>query len=366
MDQVDTIIIGAGVIGLACAREMAARGHDVVVVEAEDAIGTGTSSRNSEVIHAGIYYPEGSLKARFCVEGRHLLYAFCQRHGVACNPIGKLIVATSVDEESHLGPLLETGLKNGVDDLKIISGDEVQRMEPALKAYAAIHSPSTGLVDSHGLMLALQGELEDAGGMIALASPLTGGYLIKGGIVLSVGGEAPMELLARHVINAAGHGAWDVAGAIDGVNKASIPPHHLAKGTYFVLSGKGPFSQLIYPLPGPASLGMHYTLDLAGQAKFGPDVEWVDGMDYAVDGGRAEAFYRAVRSYWPGLPDGALTPGYAGIRPKVQAPGEEARDFVIQGPETHGIKGLVNLYGIESPGLTASLAIARHVGDLLA
>jgi len=358
MEKIDVAVIGAGVVGLAIARRFALSGREVLLLESADAIGTGTSSRNSEVIHAGIYYPPGSLKGELCVSGKKMLYEFCHSHGVNHKKVGKLIVATDASQISGLENLLKTGLNNGVDDLRIVGADEIKEMEPALKALSAIHSPSTGLVDSHGLMLALQGDMENAGGMLALKSPVIGGRIENNEIVLSVGGDEPMELSCSLVINAAGHGAWDIAKSIEGIDKQAIPPHHLAKGNYFLLQGKAPFSQLIYPLPGTASLGIHYTLDLGGQGRFGPDVEWVDTMDYSVDPTRAESFYASIRNYWPDIADGSLIPGYCGIRPKIQAPNEGAYDFVFL-PDA--CEKIINLYGIESPGLTSCLAIAEKV-----
>jgi L-2-hydroxyglutarate oxidase LhgO len=365
-DSVDCIVIGAGVVGLAVARALALRGREVVVVEAGTGIGTGTSSRNSEVIHAGIYYPAGSLKARLCVAGKPALYRFCAERGVTAMNCGKLIVATDEVQAGALAGLIDKGRANGVPDLALLTRDEALAMEPALSCVAAVHSPSTGIVDSHAFMLALQGDLEAAGGMVAFASPVECGACRDDGITLVVGGEAPMELRARAVVNGAGLTAPTLATRFDGLAARHVPPAYFAKGNYFTLTGRAPFSRLIYPAPEAAGLGVHLTIDLGGQARFGPDVEWVDGPDdYAVEPRRADAFYAAIRTYWPELPDGALAPGYAGIRPKLQAPGEAAKDFVIDGPATHGVPGLVNLFGIESPGLTASLAIAEHVAGLV-
>lgn len=372
-ESIDIAVIGAGVVGLAIAAGLAEAGREVVVLEAEDAIGTATSSRNSEVIHAGIYYPEGSLKAELCVRGRELLYAYGKSHGVTAKTVGKLIVINEQSQMPALEALYQQGLKNGVTDLKMISGAKALQMEPNLKALAALYSPSTGLVDSHALMLALQGDLENAGGVVALKSPVRGARVIKGDktVELTVGGTTPSTLNCRLLINAAGHGAWALAKALDGLDPARIPPHHLAKGNYFMLSGKAPFSRLVYPLPTKASLGIHYTLDLGGQGRFGPDVEWVQDMDLNVDPARAESFYASIRHYWPELPDGVLQPGYAGIRPKIQAAGEGPHDFVILGPDADatghsGGPRVIELFGIESPGLTASLAIAEKVAALAA
>lgn len=364
-ESVDAVVIGAGVIGLAVARALALAGREVIVLEAEDAIGTGISSRNSEVIHAGIYYPTGSLKARFCVEGRKRLYPYCEERGVEHRRCGKLIVATDEDQIPGLKALQSKALANGVEDMRWLTASEAQALEPALRCTAALLSPSTGIIDSHGLMLALQGDAEAAGAMIAFKSPLTGGRVADGGIALSVGGAEPMELFARGVVNSAGLFAQTVAASIAGLDPATIPPRYFAKGSYFSLGGRAPFTHLIYPAPEAAGLGVHLTLDLGGQAKFGPDVEWVDEIDYEVDPRRGDSFYAAVRRYWPDLADGSLAPAYSGIRPKIQAPGEPAHDFVLQGPADHGVPGLVNLYGIESPGLTCSLAIADAVAALL-
>ncbi len=359
-DRVDCAVIGAGVVGLAVARALAIAGREVVVLESEDAIGTATSSRNSEVIHAGIYYPEGSLKAQLCVEGRRQLYAFCETHGVTAHKTTKLVFAADESELAGLRNLQEHAGRNDVP-LEWLEKDQVKRLEPALACSAALLSPETGIVDSHGLMLALQGDAEAQGAVVAYNSPVMRGRSVKEGLVLEVGGVESMSLTCTTVINSAGLAAQKVSHDLDGVDKASIPPLHYAKGNYFYLSGKAPFSRLIYPLPGTASLGLHYTLDLSGQGRFGPDVEWVNAISYAVDPGRADLFYSAIRKYWPGLPDGSLRPGYAGIRPKIQAPDEPAHDFVIQSPQETGVRGYSALYGIESPGLTSSLAIADYV-----
>lgn len=357
-EKVDVIVIGAGVIGLAIARAFAIAGREVLVLESSNTIGSGTSSRNSEVIHAGIYYPPGSLKAELCVNGRDMLYEYCQSHGVTHKKVGKLIVANTNDEIPDLKKLLKTGIENGVSDLEMIDAEKLHEMEPALKGVAAIYSPSTGLIDSHGLMLSLQGDLENAGGVIAFKSPVIGGVINKNDVALSVGGDEPIEISANVVINSAGHGAWDIAGNIKGLNKKTIPPHHMAKGNYFLLSGPAPFTHLIYPLPGSSSLGCHYTMDLGGQGRFGPDVEWVDELEYSVDPAREISFYKSIKNYWPHIPAGSLSPGYSGIRPKVQAPGEEAQDFVFH---ELGSGRLINLFGMESPGLTACLAIGEKV-----
>ena len=366
MEQVDTVVIGAGVVGLAVARALAMAGREVIVLEAENAIGTHTSSRNSEVIHAGIYYPKGSLKARLCVAGRQQLYAYCADHGVSHQRCGKLIVATSPTQIAQLDKILAQGRANGVTDLAPVDLARVRDMEPAVQCVAALHSPSTGIIDSHGLMLAYQGDAEAHGAMLAFTGPVSGGRVQDDGILLEVGGEQPMQLLARRVVNSAGLHAPKVAASLEGFPPAHVPPSYYCKGNYYSLAGRAPFSRLIYPIPEAAGLGVHVTLDLAGQARFGPDVEWIDKIDYTVDPQRAEKFYAAIRSYWPDLKDGALSPGYSGIRPKIQAPSEPARDFMIEGPRDHGVPGLVNLFGIESPGLTASLALGDLVAGLLA
>jgi len=366
MEQADAVIIGAGVVGLAVARALALAGREVIVLEAENAFGTGTSARNSEVIHAGIYYPTGSLRAQLCVRGKALLYDHCASHGVAHRRCGKLIVATADDELPALDKLQATAVANGVADLQRLSATEARALEPALHCVGALLSPSTGIVDSHGLMLSLLGEAEAHGAMLALCSPVLGGRFTSQGIALDVGGDAPMTLCARTVVNSAGLHAPALARAIDGVPAAAVPRDHLAKGCYFTLPGRAPFSRLVYPAPGQSGhLGVHLTLDLGGQARFGPSFEWVDRIDYTVDPAGADAFYAEVRRYWPALPDAVLQPGYAGLRPKISGPGEPAADFRIDGPALHGVAGLVNLFGIESPGLTSSLAIAERVVDLL-
>ncbi|HUA54878.1 MAG TPA: NAD(P)/FAD-dependent oxidoreductase [Candidatus Sulfotelmatobacter sp.] len=361
MERIDCIVIGAGVVGLAVARALALAGREVVVLEAADAIGTETSSRNSEVIHAGIYYPAGSLKAETCVAGNGRLYAYCAAHGVPHARVGKLIVATAADQMATLAEIKAKAAANGVTDLEFISLASVRQMEPELSVVGALQSPSSGIIDSHAYMLALQGDAEAHGAMIAFATPMVGGQVRDDGIELATGGAAPMRIAARLVVNSAGLHATRVAASIAGVPAASVPPMHYAKGNYFALTGKNPFRRLVYPVPEPGGLGVHVTLDMAGRCRFGPDVEWIDGIDYAVDPARAAPFYAVVRRYWPGLPDGALHPDYAGIRAKITPRGAPAADFVIQGAAEHGVAGLVNLYGIESPGLTASLAIADKV-----
>ncbi|MBX9959006.1 MAG: NAD(P)/FAD-dependent oxidoreductase [Burkholderiaceae bacterium] len=364
VEQVDTVVVGAGVVGLAVARALALSGREVLVLEATEAIGTQTSARNSEVIHAGIYYPQGSLKAQLCVRGKQLLYAYCTERGIGHRRCGKLIVATSQAQVVQLQGIIAKAAANGVDDLVLLTRDEARALEPALECVAAVHSPSTGIVDSHGLMLALQGDLEHAGGMLAFNSPLASACVTAQGIELCA--RDGTQLRARTVVNAAGVHAPTLARHFEGLDPAHIPGEYYAKGNYFTLAGRSPFNRLIYPVPEAAGLGVHLTIDLGGQAKFGPDVQWVETPDdLVVDPARGLAFYAEVRKYWPGLPEGALQPGYAGIRPKISGPGEAARDFLIQGPAEHGVPGLVNLFGIESPGLTSSLAIGEHVADLL-
>ena len=364
-DTVDTLVIGAGVIGLAIARRMALAGREVVVLEAEDAIGTGISSRNSEVIHAGIHYPEGSLRARLCVAGKKALYDYLPSHGVPFKSLGKLVVATAEDEVPALDAIEARARANGVDDLTRLTPDQVGAMEPAVKCFGALMSPSTGIFDSHAYMLALQGEAEDHGAAIAFSSPIEGGAITNGGVTVRVGGAEPAEIRCRHFINAAGLSAQSVAAGIEGFPGEHIPTLHYAKGNYFTLTGKSPFERLIYPVPGPIGLGVHSSVDMGGQCKFGPDVEWIDAPDYDVDPNQAGKFYNAIRRYWPDLPDGALQPGYVGVRPKLAPEGQPAADFTIRGPETHGIAGMVHLFGIDSPGLTSSLAIADHAAGLL-
>jgi len=360
-DSIDCVVIGAGVVGLAVARALALEGREVVVLEAADAIGTETSSRNSEVIHAGIYYPAGSLKARFCVEGKHFLYAYCAERGIPHRRCGKMIVATRPGQDAYLDKLRAQALANGVDDLHLVDGAAARAIEPELACDAALLSPSTGIIDSHSLMLAYQGDAEAHGAMVAFLSPVLGGEVRNDGIDLRVGGAEPTTLRARLVVNAAGLGAQAVASSIAGIPAARVPPLHYAKGNYFSLAGRSPFSRLVYPVPEPGGLGVHISIDLAGQARFGPDVEWIEDIAYDVDPRRADGFYAEVRRYWPGLRDGALQPAYAGIRPKLGPAGTPAADFVVEGPEDHGVPGLVNLFGIESPGLTASPAIAACV-----
>jgi len=362
MDKVECIVIGAGLVGLAVARALARAGREVVILEAEDAIGTHTSSRNSEVIHAGIYYPKGSLKARACVAGRVRLYEYCATHGVPHRRCGKLIVATSESQIPELQEIRKKAHGNGVTDVVEIPAAEAMRMEPALHCVAALHSPSTGIIDSHALMLAYLGDAETAGAMLGLKSALTGVVVSGSGFEIH---SEDTRLRSKILVNSAGLRAPSVARLMEGFPAGKIPPEYYAKGNYYSLSTRPPFSRLVYPVPEPGGLGVHVTLDLAGQARFGPDVEWVDRIDYVVDPKRAERFYAAIRRYWPALEDGALAPGYAGIRPKISGPKDPAADFMLQGPAEHGVPGLVNLFGIESPGLTASLALADDVAKLL-
>ena len=361
MEQVDCVVIGAGVVGLAIARALAMAGREVIVLEAAETIGTHTSSRNSEVIHAGLYYPKGSLKAKFCVEGKELLYRFCAERGVPHQRIGKVVVAADESEVGAVKSYVAKAEGNGVTDLRWLSATELRALEPAVVCVAGFLSPSTGIIDSHAFMLALQGDAENHGASIAFLSPVESGEIRDGGIVLDVGGAEPMSLMARSVINSAGLYAQNVARSLRGLPRETIPPQYFAKAHYYTLSGHSPFHRLVYPVATHAFLGVHVTLDLGGQARFGPDVCWVDGVDYTFDDSREPLFYEAVRHYYPQLKDGALQPGYTGIRPKISGPDEPAADFMIQGPREHGVGGLVNLYGIESPGLTASLPIAERV-----
>lgn len=370
MEHVDCVVIGAGVVGLAVAREMALQGRETILLERENAFGTISSARNSEVIHAGIYYPKDSLKAKLCVEGNRLLYEYCRSHQVATQPYGKLIVATDAGQIDDLQALLYKAQNNGVPEIKMISGEEARALEPNLQCVAAILSSSTGIVDSHGYMLSLLGGFEDAGGMIAYQSPLVSvkaiGTNAEGGFELDIGGPDGMRIQTKLLINCAGMSAPAVAKKIEGLGNSHIPKAYFAKGNYFSLSGKSPFQHLIYPIPEPGGLGVHLTLDMGGQAKFGPDVEWLDietegQIDYTVDAKRGDGFYEAVRRYWPGLKDGSLQPDYSGVRAKIVPPNAPAGDFCFDSPADHGLAGLFNLYGFESPGLTSSLAIAKYL-----
>ncbi|MGB2882380.1 MAG: NAD(P)/FAD-dependent oxidoreductase [Rhodoferax sp.] len=364
MEQVDCVVIGAGVVGLAVARTLALAGREVLVLEACAAIGTQTSSRNSEVIHAGMYYATGSLKAQLCVQGNRLLYDYCAERGVAHQRCGKFIVATSLEQLAQLHFIHDRALANGVMDLQWLDAVQAQADEPALRCVGALYSPSTGIVDSHGLMLSLLADTEHAGGVLALNSPLALAKYTQEAIELvAVDGT---RLAARLVVNAAGLQAPALAARFEGLDARHVPTAYFAKGNYFTLAGRSPFTRLIYPVPEAAGLGVHLTLDLGGQARFGPDVQWVDSPDDTrVSPERGDAFYAEVRKYWPALPDGALAPAYAGVRPKINGPNAPARDFCIQGPRDHGIPGLVNLFGIESPGLTCCLAIAERVSEML-
>ena len=369
MEQVDCVVIGAGVVGLAVAREMALQGRETILLEREGSFGTISSARNSEVIHAGIYYPKDSLKAKLCVEGNRLLYEYCRTHQVGIQAYGKLIVADET-QINDLQAILYKAQNNGVPEIKMISGEEAKQLEPKLKCSAAILSASTGIVDSHAYMLSLLGGFEDAGGMIAYHSPLMSakpiGHSAEGGFELSIGGPDGMKLQTKLLINCAGMSAPAIAQKIEGLTKDQIPQAYFAKGNYFSLSGKSPFTHLIYPIPEPGGLGVHLTLDMGGQAKFGPDVEWLDiqneeQIDYTVDPKRGESFYEAVRRYWPELKDNSLQPDYSGVRAKIVPLNSPAGDFCFNTPQDHGLQGLYNLYGFESPGLTSSIAIARYL-----
>lgn len=365
MDKVDVVIAGAGVVGLAVARALAMAGREVLILEAADAFGTQISSRNSEVIHAGIYYPHGSLKARSCVAGRDMLYRYCEMHGVPHKRCGKLIVATAPPQLAELQRIQAAARTNGVV-LDLLTADEACAMEPSLHCVGALHSPATGIVDSHAYMLALLGEAEKHGATLVCDSPVTRARITDSGVAIDAAQIDRSQIHAHLFVNCAGLHAPAVAASIEGFPPQHVPRAYFAKGNYFTLAGRSPFSRLIYPVPEPGGLGTHLTLDLAGRARFGPDVEWVDRLDYEVNPARGERFYDAVRRYWPALPDGALEPAYSGIRPKIAGPGEPAADFRIEGVETHGVRAVINLFGIESPGLTASLAIAEHVAGLAA
>ena len=370
MDRVDCVVIGAGVIGLAIAREMALQGRETILLERESAFGTISSARNSEVIHAGIYYPKDSLKAKLCVEGNRMLYEYCRTHHVATQPYGKLIVASDDSQLDDLQAILYKAQQNNVPEIKIITGEQAKSIEPELQCSAAVLSASTGIVDSHGFMLSLLGGFEDAGGMIAYQSPLISakpiGSNAQDGFELEIGGADGMRIETKLLINCAGMSAPAIAKKITGLSQEQIPKAYFAKGNYFSLSGKSPFRHLIYPIPEPGGLGVHLTLDMGGQAKFGPDVEWLeidaeDQIDYTVNPKRGDGFYAAVRKYWPGLKDNALQPDYSGVRAKIVSPNSPAGDFCFNTPKDHGLEGLFNLYGFESPGLTSSLAIAKYL-----
>lgn len=367
----DSVVIGAGAVGLAVAARLAAAGQSVLVLETADHPGDGISSRNSEVIHSGIYYPTGSLKHRLCIRGRQLLYAFLDGRGLPHRKCGKIIVATDEAERAGIEALFHRGRQNGVEGLDLIDGAQVARMEPEVAAVAGLWSPETGIFDSHQVLLALIAEIEAGGGHVALRSPFEAAEAGPAGFTVHTGGADPAGLTAARLINCAGLTATAAARRIAGLDAATIPPMRYAKGSYFSLSGPAPFARLIYPAPVDGGLGIHATLDLAGHVRFGPDVEWcpagtrAEALDYRVDPGRAALFAAAVRRYWPGIDERRLVPDYAGIRPKLSGPGEPPADFAIQGPADHGCPGLVNLYGIESPGLTSALAIAEHVMEIL-
>lgn len=358
--DIECIVIGTGVVGLAIARRLALAGREVLVVETDAGIGTGISSRNSEVIHAGLYYPQASLKARLCVAGKERLYAYCQARGIPHRRLGKLLVATHASQLPALRKICAQARSNGVDDLQWLDTEQARQMEPELHCTAAVFSPSTGIVDSHALMLTLQGDAENAGAQFVFRTTFSGARIEQEGTFSCEfsGDSATMSLRCRVLVNAAGLHAPTLARQIQGLNPATIPPEYYCKGNYFTLAGRAPFTHLIYPIPDSAGLGVHLTLDLGGQAKFGPDTEWVQEAVYAIDLQRREYFIRAIRSWWPALPEFLLEPGYAGIRPKIVTAGEVAADFMIAGPMQHGVPGLISLYGIESPGLTAALSIA--------
>ncbi|HRY26509.1 MAG: NAD(P)/FAD-dependent oxidoreductase [Geminicoccaceae bacterium] len=360
-DRIECVVVGAGVVGLAVAAALARSGREVIVLERHGLIGSETSSRNSEVIHAGIYYPTGSLKARLCVAGKQALYRYCGERGIPHRNCGKLIVATSDGQLDELERIRLKAAENGVTDLEQWDAARARELEPELACTGALWSPSTGIIDSHSLMLAYQGDIEDGGGMIAFNASLERARVTGEGFHLEVGGEAPMEIECAVLVNSAGLEAPNLARRIEGYDPAHAPAAHYCKGNYYTLKGRSPFDRLIYPVPEAAGLGVHVTVDMGGQCRFGPDVEWVESIQYDVDPRRAEVFYAAVRKYWPGLQDGALEPGYSGIRPKLGPAGAPAADFVVQGAAAHGVSGLVHLFGIESPGLTASPAIGEMV-----
>ena len=366
MDKIDCAVIGAGAVGLAIAREMAMAGREVIILEAENAFGTHTSARNSEVMHAGIYYSTGSFKARFCVAGRKLLYQYCAERGINHKRIGKVVVACDESQLTGLHKYKKQAELNGVDDLRLLSREEVNALEPEVIAVAGFLSPSTGVIDSHGLMLSYLGDAENHGATLVLNSPVTGGHISDDCIVLDIGGAEPMQLACRTVINAAGHGAPAVARLIKGIPAETIPNSYYAIGHYYTLTGKAPFTRLVYPVARQDWLGVHVTVDLGGRCKFGPDFSWRDSLDYRFDESREALFYESIRRYFPGLKDGALQPGYTGMRPRITGEGQEAVDFMIHGRRDHGVPNLVNLFGIESPGLTSSMAIAAYVDELLA
>ncbi|HUY68681.1 MAG TPA: NAD(P)/FAD-dependent oxidoreductase [Alphaproteobacteria bacterium] len=361
MDTIDSIVIGAGVVGLAVARALALMGREVLILEAESAIGSVTSARNSGVIHAGLYYRPGSFKARFCVKGREMLYAYAQERGIAHKNCGKLVVATHSDQVERLRALKANAERNGVGGLRLLMPAEAKELEPQLFCAAVLHVPHSGIVDQHAYLLALLGDAEAAGATLALQAPAASAEVTDDGFTVTAGGAAKTQIACHTLINAAGLGAQDFARRLGGFDAAAIPPRVLAKGSYFSLAGKSPFQMLIYPLPAPGSSGLHASCDLGGRLRFGPDVEWVEAIDYHVDPARRPMFEDAVRRYWPGLPLNALQPDFAGVRPKLARASPHDSDFVVQDVRAHGIPRLVNLFGIESPGLTASLALAEHV-----
>ncbi len=360
MPDIDCVVAGAGVVGLAIARALARAGHSVLILEAAAAIGTGTSARSSEVIHAGFYYVPGTWRAKLCAPGRRALYAYCASHGVPARACGKLIVAADAADRIQLDEIQANGERNGVEGLVRLTEAQARTLEPALACTAALHSPMTGIVDSHALMLSLLGEVQDHGASLALNAPLQQAEAVPGGFDVLAGGAETLRLRCRVLVNAAGHGACALARRIVGLDPKHVPQAYLAKGSYFALSGRVPFTRLIYPVPIPGGAGIHLTLDMAGQARFGPDVEAVDAPDYTVDPARAPVFAAAIRRYWPGLPAERLVPAYAGVRPKIVPP-TQTQDFVIQDAAVHGVAGLVNLFGIESPGLTSCLALGEVV-----
>lgn len=363
--SVDSVVIGAGVVGLAVARALAISGHEVVILEQADAIGTGVSSRNSEVIHAGIYYPTGSKKAEFCVRGNQHLYEYCAAHHIPFKKIGKLIVATNEDQIGTLGKIYNQAQANGVTDLKEVTTQQLQKLEPQISGTAALLSPSTGIIDSHALMVTLLGQAENAGAILSLNSEVQAVDCTDNGFVIDVGGLDTFRLKCKNIVNAAGLGAVGIAKTISALTQHHIPEAFLAKGTYFGYSGRIPFTRLIYPVPEPGALGVHATFDLQGGMRFGPDIEWVEDENYRPDEDRSEHFYARIRQYWPSLPDGSLYADYCGIRPKIHGPNTPLPDFNISSPQNHGISGLVNMFGIESPGLTSVLPMAEYVSQQL-
>jgi L-2-hydroxyglutarate oxidase LhgO len=364
MFKIEAVVVGGGVIGLSIARALAARGLEVLVLESEPGIGQGISSRNSEVIHAGLYYAPGSLKARLCVEGRRALYQYCADRNVPHRRCGKLVVATTPEEDAALVAIKERAEANGVEAIALIGAARLNELEPHVRGTSALLSNTTGIIDSHALMLSLQGDAEAAGATVQLRTPFAEASFGSSSVTLRTGGAEPAEIETGLLVNAAGLKAWDVSARLHGLDPKTIPPRHLAKGSYFSMTERAPFSRLIYPVPMSGGLGIHLTFDLGGEARFGPDVEWVAAVDYAVDPSRKQAFCAAIRRYWPDLPDDVLVPAYAGVRPRIAGPGDAPGDFVIQGPETTGHNCYVALYGIDSPGLTASLAIGGYAADL--